>query len=44
MNYVARTRDEISAAHQSWLDDDGRFGHVRSHLGRIVTGGPPWSS
>ena len=42
-NYVARTRAEISAAHQSWLDDDGRFGRVASDLGRIVTGGPPWS-
>jgi redox-sensitive bicupin YhaK (pirin superfamily) len=42
-NYVARTRDEVTAAHRSWTDDDGRFGHVDSPLERIVVGPPPWS-
>lgn len=41
-NYVARTQDEITAAHRSWTDDDGRFGPVASPLDRIVTGPPPW--
>jgi redox-sensitive bicupin YhaK (pirin superfamily) len=42
-NYVARTRDEISVAHQAWLDDDGRFGTVASDLPRITVGPPPWT-
>ena len=42
-NYVARTRDEVTAAHQSWLSDDGRFGTVASPLDRMVTGNPPWA-
>ncbi|MCC5953942.1 MAG: pirin family protein [Acidimicrobiia bacterium] len=42
-NYVARTRDEITAAHRSWVDDDGRFAPVRSPLERIVVDDPPWS-
>jgi redox-sensitive bicupin YhaK (pirin superfamily) len=41
-NYVARTRDEISAAHRQWLDADQRYGHVRSALSRVVTDPPPW--
>jgi redox-sensitive bicupin YhaK (pirin superfamily) len=42
-NYVARDRGEITAAHESWLGDDGRFGHVSSPLARIETAAPPWS-
>ncbi len=42
-NYVARSRDEITAAHRSWTADDGRFGGVASPLGRIATSGPPWA-
>ena len=41
-NYVARTREEITAAHRSWINDDGRFGTVVSPLGRVLTGEPPW--
>ena len=42
-NYVARSRDEITAAHGDWISEHERFGHVDSPLPRIVTGGPPWS-
>ncbi|WP_426571226.1 pirin family protein [Aquihabitans sp. McL0605] len=42
-NYVARTRDEVTEAHHSWVGDDGRFGTVRSPLDRIVIGDPPWA-
>jgi hypothetical protein len=42
-NYVARTREEFTRAHRSWVDDDGRFGTVASPLDRIVTGNPPWA-
>lgn len=42
-NYVARTRDEITAAHRAWASGDGRFGTVASGLERITTSGPPWS-
>jgi redox-sensitive bicupin YhaK (pirin superfamily) len=42
-NYVARTREEITAAHDQWLHAHGRFGSVESSLPRIVTGGPPWA-
>jgi len=41
-NFVARTRDEISAAREQWMADDGRFGSVRSGLPRIPVGPPPW--
>ena len=41
-NYVARSRDEITAAHRAWVAGDARFGEVASPLGRIVVGGPPW--
>ena len=41
-NYVARSRDEISAAHRSWMAADERFGRVASALPRIPVGGPPW--
>jgi redox-sensitive bicupin YhaK (pirin superfamily) len=42
-NYVARTREEITAAHDQWLDADERFGSVASPLARVVTGAPPWA-
>ncbi len=41
-NYVARTREEVRAAHGSWSADDGRFGTVASPLARIDVAGPPW--
>jgi hypothetical protein len=41
-NFVARTRDEISAAWESWSSDDGRFGAVSSPLARILTPPPNW--
>lgn len=41
-NYVARTRDEILAAHRAWSAGDARFGTVASPLERIDTPGPPW--
>jgi redox-sensitive bicupin YhaK (pirin superfamily) len=42
-NYVARTRDEITAAHRDWTERHDRFGHVASPLSRILTAGPPWA-
>ena len=41
-NFVARTREEISAAWQQWQSDSGQFGEVNSHLTRIPVGPPPW--
>ncbi len=41
-NFVARTREEISAARHQWTADDGRFGTVRSSLERVEVGRPPW--
>jgi redox-sensitive bicupin YhaK (pirin superfamily) len=41
-NFVARTREEVSAARRQWAADDGRFGRVRSSLERIAVGAPPW--
>lgn len=41
-NYVARTREEIVAAHRDWSTGAERFGRVASPLPRIDTGGPPW--
>ena len=43
-NYVARTRDEITAAHADWMSSADRFGRVASPLDRIVTAGPPWAT
>ncbi|HEY8524473.1 MAG TPA: pirin family protein [Acidimicrobiales bacterium] len=43
-NYVARTRDEITAAHQEWTGRTDRFGTVRSPLPPIDVGLPPWAS
>jgi quercetin 2,3-dioxygenase len=42
-NYVARTREEITAAHRSWVGRDERFGTVASPLDRIVVDDPPWA-
>jgi redox-sensitive bicupin YhaK (pirin superfamily) len=41
-NFVARTRDEITAAYRQWRGEDGRFGEVRSPLDRIPAPPPPW--
>lgn len=43
-NFVARTREEIDAAHASWNDDDGRFGRVDSRLTRIPAPTPVWAA
>jgi redox-sensitive bicupin YhaK (pirin superfamily) len=42
-NYVARTRDEITAAHRDWIAGHCRFGEVRSPLGRMEAPPPPWA-
>jgi len=41
-NYVARTRDEITAAHRDWTERTDRFATVRSSLQRIDVPPPPW--
>jgi redox-sensitive bicupin YhaK (pirin superfamily) len=44
-NYVARSRDEVEAAHGQWRSGSDRFGPVRSVLDRIE--GPatfPWAT
>jgi redox-sensitive bicupin YhaK (pirin superfamily) len=41
-NFVARTREEVSAARRQWSAGDERFGTVHSSLGRIDVGPPPW--
>jgi len=41
-NFVARDREEITAAWRSWNARDGRFGHVSSPLARIEAPAPPW--
>lgn len=41
-NFVARTREEVSAAYADWHQADDRFGTVASPLARIPTGPPPW--
>jgi redox-sensitive bicupin YhaK (pirin superfamily) len=41
-NYVARTREEIAAAHRDWSTGAARFGTVASDLARIDVPGPPW--
>ncbi len=42
-NYVARSRDEVTAAHRDWSTGAARFGTVASPLPRIDVPGPPWS-
>ena len=41
-NFVARTRDELTAAYRDWMSGDGRFGVVGSPLDRVDVGPPPW--
>ena len=41
-NYVARDRDEITAAHRAWTRGDERFGRVASRLARVHVAPPPW--
>jgi quercetin 2,3-dioxygenase len=43
-NFVARTRDEVDAAHAAWRDGDPRFGPVAVALPRIPGPPPPWAS
>jgi hypothetical protein len=42
-NFVARTREEIDAAHEDWTSDTGRFGGVDSPLPRIEADPPRWA-
>jgi quercetin 2,3-dioxygenase len=41
-NFVARTRDEVTAAYQQWQNGDDRFGVVASPLARIPARPPVW--
>lgn len=41
-NFVARSRDEIDRAYDSWQHGDERFGDVASPLGRIDAPTPYW--
>jgi redox-sensitive bicupin YhaK (pirin superfamily) len=41
-NYVARTRQEIAAAHHDWASRNRRFSVPPSSLAPIDVGGPPW--
>jgi redox-sensitive bicupin YhaK (pirin superfamily) len=41
-NFVARTREEVSAAYDDWQAGSDRFGTVASPLGRIPASAPPW--
>jgi len=41
-NYVARSQDEISEAHDDWVGGHDRYGPVASGLPRIVPDPPPW--
>lgn len=41
-NFVARTRDEISAAYEAWTARSNRFGHVDSSLEPLDVAAPPW--
>jgi len=41
-NFVARDRDEITAAWRDWHDRTDRFGEVPSSLERIAAPQPPW--
>jgi redox-sensitive bicupin YhaK (pirin superfamily) len=43
-NFVARTRDEVTAAYQQWQSADDRFGVVASALARIPASPPAWLS
>ena len=41
-NFVARTREEVNDAYESWRRNDDRFGSVASSLERIDTPAPYW--
>lgn len=41
-NFVARDRDELTAAYEDWRDRTDRFGDVPSSLERIDAPVPPW--
>jgi redox-sensitive bicupin YhaK (pirin superfamily) len=41
-NYVARSRAEVAAAHESWRAGDGRFGPVASPLAPMTAPDLPW--
>ncbi len=41
-NYVARTREELTAAHRDWTARAERFGRVPSPLPPVDVAGPPW--
>lgn len=41
-NFVARDRDELTAAWRDWNDRTERFGHVKSVLARMEAPPPPW--
>lgn len=41
-NFVARSREEINAAHQDWESNGRRFGKVDSPLARIPSPRPQW--
>ncbi len=41
-NFVARTREELDAAYESWRTQDDRFGRVRSTLPLIPAKPPFW--
>jgi redox-sensitive bicupin YhaK (pirin superfamily) len=41
-NYVARTRDEVTAAGLDWNSEGERFGRVDTALARIPSPVPPW--
>jgi redox-sensitive bicupin YhaK (pirin superfamily) len=43
-NYVARTREEISAAHNDWTLRSDRFTVPPSSLAAIDVSGPPWAA
>jgi hypothetical protein len=42
-NFVARSRDEIESARQSWMSNDGRFGPDDSALATIAAPATTWS-
>ena len=43
-NYVARTRDEVVAAHHDWTTRAPRFGPVASPLSPVDVAPPPWTN